>query len=563
MRQRLASVLKRPFIGWTLAGTAVLVATIVWLFLGYQSIASWQRDAKLLAQQRADAAADVLVTALRRDMRQVHATVLSAPWRGELMANPTSEIHGIATAFARYPYPEVFFAAADSSAPAGMVFYSRSERTPSWMTGRPESANLPIVVSRAPSIASRLLGRIARDVDRRRGFSSFDIDVGGTQYQAVAVMFYKDGYHDRVDTVFGFLVDLAWVQKNYFRSFVEQIQRLQDPTGALVMDIVDAKGHSLVGVPAASSGAPTSERDFPRLFFDPLLVSLQPPDDLVRESWKVRTTVLNDPAMVTANSGARNTAITGALALAAIGMAFVMALRSGRAQVRLARMRADLAAAVTHELKTPIATVQLITERLATRRDHAPERVRQYAQLALQETKHLKRLIDNLLAYARLTDVTEAYVFESLGVDTIVDESLREFAYVIDERQFDVHIDIPADLTPVRADRTAAHLMLANVIENAIRHSRGEYYLSIRAHRTNGLVTIDVTDRGVGIPETELPMVTRRFFRGQETPPGGSGLGLAIVERIVNDHQGTLAIHSTVGSGTTVSIGLPVAQGHP
>src|SRR5262245_51378253 len=101
MIRRFAPLPKRVFILWTLAITAVVAVTTMWLFFGYKAVVRWQRDASLLAQRRADAAADLLVTALRRDMRQVHATVLSAPWRNELMANPASELHGIATAFAR------------------------------------------------------------------------------------------------------------------------------------------------------------------------------------------------------------------------------------------------------------------------------------------------------------------------------------------------------------------------------------------------------------------------------------------------------------------------------
>jgi signal transduction histidine kinase len=106
---------------------------------------------------------------------------------------------------------------------------------------------------------------------------------------------------------------------------------------------------------------------------------------------------------------------------------------------------------------------------------------------------------------------------------------------------------------------TAIRLVFSNLIDNAIRYSTDTPYLRVSAsHRGSAAVVVDVEDRGAGIPKSELPDVTRRFFRGRSAGSGGSGLGLAIVDRIVKDHGGTLAIHSEIGKGTRVSVTLPV-----
>jgi hypothetical protein len=143
------------------------MATSVWFGLAYRAIAEWRHSATLLAERRTGATADLLVTALRRDMRGVYAAVLAAPWRNEFMANPVSELHGIATAFAQYPYAEVFFASSGDPAPDAMLFYSRSERTPRWIGGDRGLDQFPIAVGREPTHAKRLLDRIAHDVERR------------------------------------------------------------------------------------------------------------------------------------------------------------------------------------------------------------------------------------------------------------------------------------------------------------------------------------------------------------------------------------------------------------
>jgi signal transduction histidine kinase len=122
-----------------------------------------------------------------------------------------------------------------------------------------------------------------------------------------------------------------------------------------------------------------------------------------------------------------------------------------------------------------------------------------------------------------------------------------------------VTANVPAGLPPIRGDRMALELVLDNLIDNAIRYSASQPRLVISAHRDKETVVIDVIDHGIGINEDELGHVTRKFFRGRGAPSGGGGLGLAIVHRVVSDHGGSLAIRSTPGKGTTVSVTLPAS----
>ncbi len=172
----------------------------------------------------------------------------------------------------------------------------------------------------------------------------------------------------------------------------------------------------------------------------------------------------------------------------------------------------------------------------------------------------MTRLVDNLLAMSRITDVTEVYMFEPLAVDGLIDMTLQEFGKQLAEAEFETHVEIPADLPSVRCDRTAMGLLLDNLVDNAIRYSPTTRFLRIGAHRENGRVVIEVSDKGRGIPLDELDLVTRKFFRGRHLISNGSGLGLAIVKRIVTDHEGELSISSTVNVGTTVSVGLPISK---
>jgi signal transduction histidine kinase len=222
-------------------------------------------------------------------------------------------------------------------------------------------------------------------------------------------------------------------------------------------------------------------------------------------------------------------------------------------------MRTEFVSSVTHELKTPLANIRAMADTLV-RRPIGGETVRDYAELLMQEAKRLTRLVDNLLAYSRVTDVGEIYSIEPLAVADVIDDIVRRFQPQFVHQAVDVQIDIPADLPPIAADRTALELVLDNVIDNALRYSRDNRRIVIRARSRGPLVEIAVTDNGIGIPADELHRVELRFVRGRRAGQAGSGLGLAIASRIVRDHGGEFTLESIVGEGTTVFLRLPIGE---
>jgi signal transduction histidine kinase len=228
------------------------------------------------------------------------------------------------------------------------------------------------------------------------------------------------------------------------------------------------------------------------------------------------------------------------------------------ADLELAQRRADLVSSVAHELKTPIAAIRAAAETLLSGRVTTPGASREYAQLVVDQSLRLTRLVDNMLAYTRITDVGEVYTFEPLAVSEVVAGTLRDFRSQLESAGFETLVEIPSDLPMVRADMTAMGLMLSNLVDNAVRYSRDRRWLGFRAFEGNGLVTIEVADRGIGIADHEIGKVTSRYFRGTELASPGSGLGLAIARRIAEDHGGSLTLRSGSKNGTTVIVLLPV-----
>jgi signal transduction histidine kinase len=543
---------------WLAIGVCASVTLLTGL--GYRAVMGWQRAAMQLASSRASETADLLATALARDMRAVQGTVLTSAHWDEFMLDAPYDVRMLsASAFARYPYPESFFAWRGPGQPMRLTFFNRADRPPPWNGTSHERERFPVAVAWNDDTSRALASRIGADVARRRRFSMFEASLGGVPYQIVVRLMYRDSRREQLAGIYGFTVNLRWVREHYFQEVTRQVSRIGGVPSGYALLVVDDRNAIVAGGTRAAHRSSKIRRTFAFTFFDPLLIALDPPIDLPSREWAVEVEELAGSPVAAVIRGAHRTLVAVGLSGATLALGLVLTARAVRARARLADMRSDFVSTVTHELKTPIATIRAIGDTLVTGRVSEPHAMREYAQLLVHEAKRLTRLVDNLLAYARITDVTEAYSFEPVSPAHMVDQVVRRFSSQLAERGFRVTVDVPPGLAFVRADRTAMELLLDNVVDNAIRYSGEERVISIDGREDDATVMLAIADRGGGIPGDELPLVTRRFFRGRRASSGGSGLGLAIASRIVDDHHGTLEITSQPGQGTTVTIRLPRA----
>ena len=358
----------------------------------------------------------------------------------------------------------------------------------------------------------------------------------------------------------GFMVNMTWVRASYFPEITAQISRIMQGAHDIELAILDERERLVAGRRTSPRG-PFSQRVFPVLFFDPIIVSVSAPRDLRQDSWTIEASASDDALLGASDVGANRASVIGTVTMVLIGIAFALTMHGVRANADLAATRANFVSSVNHELKSPIAMISAISETFATGRV-TPELSRQYGPWAFNEARRFARLIDTLLAYARIADVTEAYVFESLDPRLLIDETLRDFVSQLEHDNVTMDLDVPSGLPAVRADRRAMRLVLGNLLDNAIRYSHDTRHIHTTSRATGKDVTFEVADHGIGIAPDELPNKATRLFRG--TRGGrGSGLGLAIVDRIVQDHGDRLTVRSTLHSGTTVSFILPASANVP
>ena len=458
---------RRPQRVLVAAVAVVCLALVVLTASAYRAIREWRGSSTLLVEQWAQGAADLIVMAVTRDMTGAQRLLASRDFGASGSAEIADGTQEVASAFARYPYPS---RSSCGTTMTPIPIRSSSITAPivrrrGWASG-PRRDGIPVEIDDGAPVAGPIMRLIGEDAAARRQFAVFETRLGGELYQVVARLEYANPYRERLQRAVGFTVNLAWAREAYFTEIVAQVMPIVSRGVVMDVEVVDDNGTSVTGQPVQHGVS----RPLPLLFAESPL-ALHDPRSLVIRPWTIRVSADRSAAAQLMSSGPRLTlwfVVGAALALLA---SVAMTARAVTSSAKVSEMRSEFVSTVTHELKTPLATIQAIGQTLAHGRVLGADRVGQYAQMLSAETKRLTRLVDNLLAYARVTDVTEVYSFEPLAPSELVDDALREFRFLLAERQFAVDVDVPVDLPLVLADRTALCLAIDNLIDNAIRHS--------------------------------------------------------------------------------------------
>lgn len=552
----------RAVLDAALAGSVLLV-TILMFWFGYRATREWERSNRESVNRRGNEMLVLLGTALERDMRGAFTTVLVPFNSRSLQQSSRYELADrFAGAFARFPYVESFFVWRRTDPPIGLAyFFNRADAPPPWDRTNEDDDIYPVVTRIDPPAAREVVEEARLAAARGARFAAFEVSVEGIPYQAFVHLLDGDPGLDGVASLVGFTVNLQRVRESYFRDF---IRHLQDLTGnaSLDVDIADEQGVPVTGIGPRGRSDPIGVKRFPLLFADPSLLAFLAPDQQEIAWWEARVNVAAEASMLAAERATARTLT--ALVLAALvtvgGLAWTM--RAARSAAALATAQSEFVSAMSHEMKTPLSLIGLASDTLANGRYVSPAKVPEYGRLLSRETHHLRRLIDNVLCYARLHTSDGPPTFERLDVSELVQDSVERFRPLLGDLEVEVQVQLPLDAVWIHGDRVMMHHVLDNLIDNAAKHGGDGGQLAVTVTRDDHGVRIDVADAGHGIPPEELGQIFDRFYRGQNTRTRGSGLGLAIVRRIVTDHGGTVSVSSQLGVGTTITVRLPAWLPH-
>ena len=228
---------------------------------------------------------------------------------------------------------------------------------------------------------------------------------------------------------------------------------------------------------------------------------------------------------------------------------------------RTQQLRRAFVAHASHELKTPVASLQTLVDAIQSAGDDA-EAVKRFSQRLSVETARLKDLIDDLMDLSRVEDPA-AMRIQEVDLSRIARSQVKETAETVGSGSLTVSGDI-AEGVVVRGDARQLELLVRNLLDNAVRYTSDGGRIELRLEADGSTARLEVTDDGIGIPLAAQARVFERFYRVDEDrarASGGTGLGLAIVKNVAESHGGSVSVVSELDEGSTFTVTLPLAEG--
>lgn len=543
-------------------GLAIVVAIpmAVLFYFQFRSLNDIEKTSTIVLRQLSSDTADSLTETVEAYLQQ--------PYFGVILRVPQARVEPLDLAFID---PVMHDALLES--PFVTSFFVWTERGPhgnKWLSYdqraiTPAAGNVESRFREDPFFGDRLLPRLRQLVKTRMAIVAFTEEINGRPYYVQAQMRFESFARERMTSVVGFAVDAERLRTEFIPALLrDRLANVQQPVGfpSLEAAVLAEDGTRIFeSDPSRSDDMPVDERSFPIVFFDKDLLAFAAPFEQQREIWGLRTGYgpQSIPEIVSASTRPQM-ALMVVLAVA-MGLGVFLVAGAAAREVRVAELKSNFVASVSHDLKTPLALIQLFAETLELGRVRTPERAQEYYQIINGEAKKLTRLIENILDFSRMEAGLRPYRMESADLGEIVTRVLARMATQFSQSNFQVRTEIAPVLPRVLADEGATEQAIENLLANAIKYSGEARQLEVSARRAGDHVEVSVTDYGIGISRREQARIFRKFYRVQRElggGPQGTGLGLAIVDHTMRGHGGYVRVSSEPHQGSTFTLHFPI-----
>lgn len=227
---------------------------------------------------------------------------------------------------------------------------------------------------------------------------------------------------------------------------------------------------------------------------------------------------------------------------------------------KLAKVKKDFIANISHELKTPLTAIKGFIELLLDEKGLSKTNI-QYLNIINRHTNRLINIVKDLLVLSELEEGKFKFNIEKINFKKFIETIIKIFDNKIKEKDLTIEISISEDVTEINADTFKLEQMFINLITNAIRYTENGQIKIEAKPKSNTIIEIVIEDTGIGIPQQDIDRIFERFYvvdKSHSRKMGGTGLGLAIVKHIVLLHNGNIKIESQQGIGTKFTIELPI-----
>lgn len=533
---------------------AVAIPVAILFYFQFRSISALSQSSAVVLRQLSQATADGVTQSLQDALKAPYINVLLRVSQAQTepldlgLIGPTLE-HGLEAE----PFVTRFYVWSDQTVDHRDQVLAYDRTSHGFIADVPEG---PMLVKRFRQLAPQ-----------KHAISVFETTIDGRRTYFQAQLRFRFPARDKLTSFVALRVDGEELRREFLPAFVTgRLKTIDGPTGfpALSVTVIDADG--VVLFPIGTTTPPTEyidERAFPLVFFEPELQPLIAPEDHKPEVWRLRTGYDNQtiPAIISARERPQRALMWMLAGIMALGVFFVA--RAAAREVRVAEMKSTFVSSVSHDLKTPLALIQLFAETLELGRLKNTERAHEYYRIINSEARKLTRLINNLLDFSKIEAGLRRYKREPVNLAEVTRHVLESLDSQFRHNQYTVTSRLAPDV-PVLIDAEAAEQALENLLSNAMKYSPDHREIIVEVDRAGGYGIVRVRDRGIGIPPRLQRKIFRKFYRIQTdagSGPQGTGLGLAIVDHVMRGHGGFVRVESEAGRGSTFTLHFPLHAG--
>ncbi len=284
------------------------------------------------------------------------------------------------------------------------------------------------------------------------------------------------------------------------------------------------------------------------------------------DNWKIE--LFSDNDNLFANTAQKQITIYIWAGVLVIGLILISGTIAGSTitkQMKMNKLKNDFIATITHELKTPLASMRVLADTLLERnyskRGQDALDTKEYLELICKENKRLTGLIDNFLTFSRMERNKQVFEFEKVSPADIAKSAIEAIQTKYSQRNCHFSQKIDDDLLPISVDKDAIVTVLVNLLDNACKYTYDNKEIELRIFCENENVCFSVKDNGIGMTKRQIRKIFDRFYQADTTlsrRAEGTGLGLSIVKFILDAHKATIEVKSHPEIGSTFIVKIPI-----
>jgi len=390
-------------------------------------------------------------------------------------------------------------------------------------------------------IVPELLGSLQTNSPSPSQFE-FSKRIGNEEYLISAVMIPGQNQPDN-GGILGTKLNNLYLQNSILNNAIAEIQPLQNTT----LYITSLSGDSIRGIKNNTPDAITTITLFDDNF---------PP-------WRLELTYVGPKGLgeISVFSSFYFWTIITLIIILVFGTALIV--RIVAREMEILKIKSDFVSSVSHEFKTPLTSMKALTERIEKGKVTQPAKMKQYISIISHDIDRLIRLVGNILNFSNIEEGRKVYKKEETDIAIWLKEIINNYKKESIESDINISAEIGDNLPALYFDKDAMTQAIFNLLDNAVKFSRGEKMVRVTVEKYESSVIIKIKDKGIGIENDEKDKIFEKFYRGESAVKyyiKGTGLGLALVKYAVEAHNGHIDVESEPGWSTVFIITLPISD---